>query len=187
MAENDNQQNNAGEQQNQAPDQGQAQNPGQDKKAAEPVFQMLRCFMRDASLEMPHAPEIVMQPPKEQPQVDIRFDISQRRLAETIYDITVRGTITVKAGDQAIILVEGKQTGVFEISGLPDEALQHISNVLCPTIIYPYLRANLADLMTRAQVPPVNLPEVNFEMLYQQKLEQARKQAEEAAKKGQPN
>ena len=41
-------------------------------------------------------------------------------------------------------------------------------------MVYPYLRANLADLMNRANVPPVHLPEVNFEVLYQQRLAQLR-------------
>ena len=45
-------------------------------------------------------------------------------------------------------------------------------------MVYPYLRANLADLMTRANVPPVHLPEVNFEVLYQQRLAQAQAEAQ---------
>ncbi len=48
-------------------------------------------------------------------------------------------------------------------------------------MVYPYLRANLADLMNRANVPPVHLPEVNFEVLYQQRLAQAQAEAEGAA------
>lgn len=66
-----------------------------------------------------------------------------------------------------IILVEGTQSGLFAIHGIPLEALQHVTNVVCPAMVYPYLRANLADLMNRANVPPVHLPEVNFEVLYQ--------------------
>lgn len=149
---------------------------GAEEQAA-PVFQLQRCYLRDASLEMPHAPEILMQPQTEQPQVDIQFEVSQRTVAENLYDVTVRGTITVKANDKAIILVEGKQSGIFAIQGIPAEALQHVSNVLCPSMVYPYLRANLADLMTRANVPPVHLPEVNFEVLYQQRLAQAQAEA----------
>ena len=75
--------------------------------------------------------------------------------------------------------MEGKQSGIFAIQGIPAEALQHVSNVLCPSMVYPYLRANLADLMTRANVPPVHLPEVNFEVLYQQRLAQAQAEAAE--------
>lgn len=183
MAENDNAQNASTTQPQQAADQAQ-QPQAQTAQNDQPAFQMQRCYLKDASLEMPHAPEILMVPQKEAPQVDIQFEVSQRTVAQDLVDVTVRGTITVKSGDQAIILVEGKQSGIFVVHGIPAEPLQHITNVLCPSIIYPYLRANLADLMTRANVPPVHLPEVNFELLYQQRLHQAQ---EEAAKKAAAN
>lgn len=143
----------------------------------QPVFMMQRCYLRDASLEMPNAPEILMEQQAEAPQVDIQFEVLQRQVQEGLYDVTVRGTITVKAQDRAIILVEGKQSGIFVIHGIPDEAIQHITNVLCPSIVYPYLRANLADLMNRANVPPVHMPEVNFEAIFQQRLAQAQAEA----------
>ena len=170
MAENEN----AQTQENQQP---------QQEAAPEPVFQLQRCYLKDASLEMPHAPDILMQPQQEQPQVDIKFEVGQRAVAEGLFDVTVRGTITVKAGDKVIILVESTQSGMFAISGLPVETLQHVTNVVCPSMVYPYLRANMADPMNRANVPPVHLPEVNFEMLYQQRLAQA--QAEAAAAQAQ--
>lgn len=164
MAENEN----AQTQENQQP---------QQESAPEPVFQLQRCYLKDASLEMPHAPEILMQPQQEQPQVDIKFEVSQHAVAEGFFDVKVRGTITVKTGEKVIILVEGTQSGMFAISGIPAETLQHVTNVVCPAMVYPYLRANLADLMTRANVPPVHLPEVNFEVLYQQRLAQAQAEA----------
>ena len=72
--------------------------------------------------------------------------------------------------------------GIFEIRGIPQEGVHHILNVLCASTIYPYLRANLADLINRTGLPPVHLPEVNFEGLYQQRMaQQAQKQAEAAA------
>ena len=112
--------------------------------------------------------------------MDIQFEVSQTVVQENLFDVTVRGTITVKAGEHTIILVEGKQSGLFVIQNIPQEAVQHVTNVLCPTMVYPYLRGNLADLMTRANVPPVHLPEVNFEMLYQQRLAQQAAQADAA-------
>lgn len=163
------------------------QNPAQEGAAPEqePVFQLVRCYLMDASLEMPNAPGILLEEAKE-PDVDIKFEVSTQLLAENVYDVAVRGTITVKSGDRTMILVEGKQSGLFSIAGLPEEALAHVTNVLCPTMVYPYLRSNLADLMVRANVPPVHMPEVNFEVLYQQRLAQAqaeldKQQAEGAA------
>ncbi len=157
---------------------------------AQPVFQLIRSYLKDASLEMPHAPEIFMVQPSEQPNVDIQFEVNQAALSiPDTYEIVVRGTITVKIKsadkEQVMFLVEGRQAGIFEIKNLPAEAIQHLANVNCPAIIYPYLRANLADIITRTGLPPVHLPEVNFEGLYQQRLAQANEQAAGQANAGQ--
>ncbi|HBZ57625.1 MAG TPA: protein-export chaperone SecB [Sutterella sp.] len=157
---------------------------------AQPVFQLIRSYLKDASLEMPHAPEIFLVQPSEQPNVDIQFEVSQSALSiPDTYEIVVRGTITVKMKngeqDQVMFLVEGRQAGIFEMKNLPAEAIQHLANVNCPAIVYPYLRANLADIVTRTGLPPVHLPEVNFEGLYQQRLAQANEQAEQQAQAGQ--
>lgn len=171
MAENETAQNTGAE----------AQQP-QQAQEEQPIFQLQRCYLKDASLEMPHAPEILIMPQETAPKVDIQFEMNQRLLQTDIYDVTVRGTITVTAANgQVVVLAEGRQSGIFAIHGIPGETLQHLTNVLCPSMVYPYLRANLADLMTRAGVPPVHLPEVNFEVLYQQRLAQAQAEAQAAA------
>ena len=158
-----------------------AQTPETQQQEAQPVFQLQRCYLKDASLEMPKAPEILLSQQTQEPQVDIQFEVAQRHVVDALFDITVRGTVTVKVADRVVVLVEGKQSGLFVIQGLPEEAMSHVTNVVCPGIIYPYLRANLADLMTRANLPPVHLPEVNFEILYQQRLAQEAAEAAKAA------
>jgi preprotein translocase subunit SecB len=53
----------------------------------------------------------------------------------------------------------------------------------CPNIIYPYLRSNIADFITRAGFPPVHLAEINFEVFYQQRRQAL---AEQGAVAGTP-
>lgn len=163
-----------------------AQTPEQAQQNTDPFFQLVRCYLKDASLEMPNAPEIFMKAPEEQPNVDIQFEVSNRPLpVPNTYEVVVRGTITVTTQGQTMFLVEGKQAGIFEMRNIPDEGVQHIANVVCPNICYPYLRANLADLINRTGLPPVHLPEVNFEALYQQRLAQQQQQAQQAAPEAQ--
>ena len=73
-----------------------------------------------------------------------------------------------------MFLVEGSQSGVFELKNLPEQALAHATNVICPSVLLPYLRANLADIINRTGLPTVNLPEVNFEVLLQQRIAEAK-------------
>ena len=130
-------------------------------------------------------PEIFFAAPEEQPNVDIQFEVSQKKLPpEGAWEVVVRGTITVTVKEKTMFLVEGKQAGIFDIRNIVEEGVQHLTNVVCPSILYPYLRANLADLITRTGLPPVHLPVVNFVALYQQRLAQAQQQAQQGAAEG---
>ncbi len=157
-----------------------ATQPEQQSAAPANVFQLERCYMKDASLEMPHAPELFVTPLQQQPTVDMQFEVSIKKLDDAHREVTVRATVTIKADQNVLLLAEVKQAGIFQIRGFSDEQMAHIGNVICPTIVYPYLRANVADLITRTTMAPVNLPEMNFEMLYQQRLAQQAATADQA-------
>jgi preprotein translocase subunit SecB len=40
-------------------------------------------------------------------------------------------------------------------------------------MLYPYLRANVADAITRTSLPPLHLAEVNFQALFEQRMAEA--------------
>ncbi len=61
--------------------------------------------------------------------------------------------------------------------GIAGEQFDPIVGIVCPGIIYPYLRANVADLISRTGLPPIHLAEINFEALYQQRLAQQQAQS----------
>jgi preprotein translocase subunit SecB len=132
-----------------------------------PVFQLQRVYLKDASLEMPNAPQIFLE--AETPAVDVQLEVSNSIVIENVHEVVVRVTATAKTKDKVLFLVEGKQGGIFEMRNIPAEQMGPILGVVCPSIIYPYLRSNIADLITRTGLPPVHLAEVNFEAFYNQK------------------
>jgi preprotein translocase subunit SecB len=137
-------------------------------QAQDAVFQMQRVYIKDASLELPNAPQIFLE--KEAPKIDVTVDVAAQRLAETVFESEVTVTVTAKIEDKVAFLVECKQAGIFEISGVPEEQFDPLLGILCPGMIYPYLRANVADMITRTGFPPVHLSDINFEQFYQQRL-----------------
>ncbi|MFT4101570.1 MAG: protein-export chaperone SecB [Burkholderiaceae bacterium] len=145
-------------------------------QASSPVFAIQRMYLKDLSLEIPHAPQIFLE--QAQPGVEISLDVEAEQLADGIFESAVTVTVTTKVGDKTAFLVEAKQAGIFEIRGVPDDQMPLLLNVVCPNIVYPYLRANVADTVQRSGFPPIHLAEINFEALYQQRLAQ---QAEETA------
>lgn len=132
-----------------------------------PVFQLQRVYLKDASLEMPNAPRIFLE--GEAPSVDVQLEVTDSPVIDNVHEVVVRVTATAKVKDKILFLVEGKQGGIFEMRNIPAEQVGPILGVVCPSIIYPYLRSNIADLITRTGLPPVHLAEINFESFYNQK------------------
>ena len=140
-------------------------------EALEPVFQIQRVYLKEASLEQPNSPAILLV--QEQPTVDIQLAVSAEPAAEGVFEVCVSATVQTKLADKTVFLVECKQAGIFEIRNLPDDQMGPIMGIACPQIVYPYLRANVADLINRAGFPPVHLSEINFQAMYQQQTRAA--------------
>ena len=135
-----------------------------------PVFQIQRMYLKDLSLEQPNSPQILLE--QAQPQVDINLGMAADTVADGIFEVTVTATVTTKVKDKVLFLVEAKQAGIFEIRHVPQEQMQGIISIVCPQMIYPYLRAIVSDICTRAGFPPIMLTEVNFQAMFQAQQEQ---------------
>jgi preprotein translocase subunit SecB len=98
-------------------------------------------------------------------------------VSEGIFEVTVTATVTTKVKDKVLFLVEAKQAGIFEIRHVPEDQLQGIISIVCPQMIYPYLRAIVSDVCTRAGFPPILLTEVNFQAMFEAQQAQASAQA----------
>jgi preprotein translocase subunit SecB len=142
----------------------------------DPVFQIQRVYMKEASLEQPNSPAILLE--QEQPTVDIQLGVEAQQAADGVYEVAVSATVTTKLKERTVFLVEVKQAGIFEIRNVPAEQMQAIMGSACPQIVYPYLRANVADMITRAGFPPVHLAEINFQAMYEQQQAQQAQQGQ---------
>jgi preprotein translocase subunit SecB len=132
-----------------------------------PVFQVQRVYLKDASLEMPNAPAIFLE--SDNPKVDVQLEVSDAPVVEAMHEVIVRVTVTAKVKDKVLFLVEGKQAGIFEMRNIPAEQKPPIIGIVCPGIVYPYLRSNIADMISRTGLPPIHLAEINFEAFFQQR------------------
>jgi preprotein translocase subunit SecB len=137
----------------------------------QPVFNIQRIYLKDLSLEQPNSPQILLE--QAQPQVDINLALAAEPVADSVYEVAVTATVTTKVNDKTLFLVEAKQAGIFEIRNIPEDQLQPIIGIACPGIVYPYLRAIVSDVCTRAGFPPVVLSEVNFQAMFEAQRAQA--------------
>jgi preprotein translocase subunit SecB len=136
----------------------------------QPIFNMEKIYVKDLSLEIPHAPQIFLE--RENPQIDIQLQPAASLVEEGIYDVVLTATVTAKLGEKVMFLVEIKQGGIFQMRNIPGEDLETLLAVMCPNILFPYLREAVSSLTVRAGFPPVLLNPINFDTLYQQQKQQ---------------
>lgn len=136
----------------------------------QPFFNIQRIYLKDMSLEQPNSPAIFLE--QEMPSVEVEVDVKADRLAESVFEVHVTGTVTAKVTDKVAFLIEAKQAGIFDIRNIPGEQIDPLVGIACPTILFPYLRSNIADAITRAGFPPIHLAEINFQALYEQRISQ---------------
>ena len=141
----------------------------------EPAFGIQRIYLKDLSLEQPNAPQILLV--AAEPQVQVELDIAATSLSEGVFEVAIISTVTAKVDSKVLFLVEAKQAGIFEFSNIPPQQLDPMLGVTCPSILYPYLRSNIADIISRAGFQPIHLSEINFHSMYEQRLMQAQQAA----------
>jgi preprotein translocase subunit SecB len=115
--------------------------------AAQPAsFQIEKIYVKDLSLEIPHAPQVFAE--QVQPQIDIQIQSGESRFRDDFWEVTLTVTVTARA----------------------------VLGIACPTVLFPYVRETVSDLITRGGFPPLLLTPISFEQLYVQRLQQQQEQ-----------
>jgi preprotein translocase subunit SecB len=138
--------------------------------AEQPSFQIEKVYVKDLSLEIPGAPQVFLE--AQQPQLEIQVRNESSRFGEALFEVTITVTVTAKAGEKTLFLAEAAQAGIFTVRHVPPQDLEPLLAVACPTILYPYARETVSDLVARGGFPPVLLAPVSFEALYAQRQQQ---------------
>ena len=139
-----------------------------------PTFTLDKIYLKDLSLEIPHAPQIFLQ--RDDLQTEVQLHTQASTIQKNLFEVVVMVTVTAKVSEKVLFLIEAKQAGIFNIGNVPTEEMGPILAVMCPNILFPYLRAVISDVSVRAGFAPALLNPINFEDMYKQ-----RHQASEAA------
>ena len=134
------------------------------EQAATPSFSIEKLYVKDLSVEVPHAPAVFLE--REMPQVEIQLRTQAKHLADGNYDVVLTVTVTARIAEKTVFLVELGQAGIFRILNVPEEKIEPIVAINCPGILLPYAREAVSDAVMRAGFAPIVLQPVNFEAMY---------------------
>jgi preprotein translocase subunit SecB len=148
-------------------------NPSNGAADAGAQLSLQKVYIKDASFEVPGAPQIFQE--QGQPQVQLNLQQQVGQLGENVYEVVLTVTVTCKLEEKTAYLAEVQQAGVFGVQGFDAQARDTVLATYCPNVLFPYARQVVSDLIQNGGFPPFLLQPINFEALY---AEQARRQAE---------
>jgi preprotein translocase subunit SecB len=99
------------------------------------------------------------------------MNTSAEELAPDVKEVLLTITLEAKQGEATLYLVEVKQAGVFSIAGASVEDLKRLIGSFCPSVLFPYAREVISDLIVKGGFPNFLLPLVNFDALFAQASE----------------
>jgi len=140
----------------------------------EKQFSIQKIYTKDMSFETPNTPKIFTE--KWEPSVDFNLASNVQTLENSLYEVSLTVTITVKSEDKTAYLVEVNQAGIFTLSGFNEEEMGPMLGSFCPNILFPYAREAVSDLVAKGGFPQLLLAPVNFDALYAQQLQYAQQQ-----------
>lgn len=138
-------------------------------------FTVEKIYVKDLSFEVPGAPAIFSE--NVPPELNLNLNQRVQRLAENAFEVVLGVTLTCKAGDKTAYVAEVQQAGIFGIQGFDDQTIDALLGTQCPSILFPYIRQLVSDLIQSGGFPPFYLQPINFDGLYAETLRQRATQA----------
>jgi preprotein translocase subunit SecB len=133
--------------------------------AAAPSIRILAQFVRDLSFENPRAPES-LRPTGTQPQIDIGVELNARARQDDLFEVDLKFTASAKHESETVFQVELLYGGLFQIQGVPEEAMEPVLLIECPRFLFPFVRKVVADLTMEGGFPPFMLDPIDFGAIY---------------------
>jgi preprotein translocase subunit SecB len=127
-------------------------------------------YLKDCSYESPNGPRLPTNQTWE-PKFQLNMNTTADEIAPSVREVLLTITLEAKHGEATLYLVEVKQAGVFGIAGASVEDLKRLVGSFCPSVLFPYAREAVSELIVKGGFPNFLLPLVNFDALFAQASE----------------
>ncbi|SEQ84703.1 protein translocase subunit secB [Amphritea atlantica] len=156
-----------------------AENDNNTQEQQAPQFAIQRVYLKDSSFEAPNSPKVFTK--QWQPEINLDMNTATTTLDNGVFEVVLTLTVTAKNDSDTAFLVEVQQAGIFTVTGLGEAELHHTLGAFCPSILFPYAREAIDNMVNKGSFPALMLSPVNFDALYAQQMQQkAQAETEEA-------
>src|SRR2546429_1328430 len=125
-----------------------------------PVLALQSVYLKDCSYEAPNGPRV---DGNWNPQINLDLQTTASGLTPDVREVVLTVTVSAKQNEVTVFLVEVKQAGIFVMRNLSEGDLKRAVSTICPSVLFPYARAAVSQLVTQGGFPQFLLPPVNFD------------------------
>lgn len=134
-----------------------------------PILSLQSVYLKDCSYEAPNGPRVEG---NWNPQINLDLHTGVTNVTPEAREVVLTVTVSAKQNESTLFLVEVKQAGLFLMRNLTEEDAKRAVTSICPSVLFPYARATVSNLVTQGGFPQFLLPPVNFDALYAQQSAQ---------------
>lgn len=142
-----------------------------EKQTQQPSLQILAQYIKDLSFEAPGMPFLLAEV-KNAPKIDISIDVNATKAdkEKKLYTVDLVVKVNAKAEEKTAFLCELTYGGLVELN-IPDEHIQPVLLIEIPHLLFPYVRAIIANVTREAGLAPLSLAPIDFASLYRNRME----------------
>jgi preprotein translocase subunit SecB len=134
-------------------------------------FSVHRIYLKALRFDIKNSPV----PEGEKPKIETKIAVDTQAIKEKdhYYEGTLHLLVTCQQADQVIYEIDIMQAGVFELTGFKEKAIEKVISGYGMNLLYPYITQQIHVITQQAGFPPLLLPPMNFDTLYEQHQKQA--------------
>ena len=136
-----------------------------------PGFRILAQYVRDLSFENPRAPDSLRLEGK--PQIDMGVELNAQGRPDGLFEVDVKLSIKASTDMMPVFQVELLYGGLFQLEGVPEDAIEAMLLIECPRYLFPYAREIVAGATADGGFyPPFMLDPIDFAGIYAARQQQ---------------
>ncbi|HMK40112.1 MAG TPA: protein-export chaperone SecB [Methyloceanibacter sp.] len=151
------------------PAQATPSTPGAARAAGQAQLAVLAQYIKDLSFENPAAPQS-LQGPGQNPQLKVSVNVNAEPRGEETFEVALHLEVHASSDRGVIYNVELLYGGLFRLRNIPQNLLQPVLFIDCPTLLFPFMRRVLADVTRDGGFPPLMLDPIDFARLFAENL-----------------
>jgi preprotein translocase subunit SecB len=127
-----------------------------------------KIYLKDVGYNAKNTPHSFFNGDTIAPNLELNFN--SQKIGENLYELIMESIVTgMNANSEEMYSVKAVIGGLFEIIGDEDLEIEECLNINCTSILFPYLRQAVDNMIHFSGFPPFIIQPVSFHQIYDSK------------------